>query len=190
MPCSNCLSPNWGILPKYNATASDVPGTQGFREREREGNATREKCTPQQPWDHPEGGFLERRRTEEPKWGNPSLSSEKGWIPSRRLQPVPQRKRRGGQRALSSGRRNCRHFPRSGCKPIPRLPGETRGVPWVTEEMPVTSAEGQPEVEQRSAWWTPKSWPARVPGKHRKNSAGLFEWGRVRGGREWDSPLS
>lgn len=81
------------------------------------------------------GGFLEGRRTEEPKWGNPSLSTEEGWIPSRRLQPVPLRKRIGGQRALSSERKNCRHFPRSGCKPIPRLPGETRGVPWVTEEM-------------------------------------------------------
>ena len=34
------------------------------------------------------------------------------------------------------GKAECKHFPRSGCKPIPHLPGETRGVPWVAEGIP------------------------------------------------------
>lgn len=121
MPCSNCLSPNRGTVPKYNATESDVLGTQSFREGGKRDPGKVHSSTALGPLE--KGGFLEGRRTQEPKWGNPSLSSEEGWIPSRRLQPVPLRKRIGGQRALSSERGIAGTFRGPGASRFPASPG-------------------------------------------------------------------
>lgn len=187
MPCSDCLSLNWGTLPKYNATESDMQGTHCFREG---GKRDREKCAQHQPRDQgvagEGGGDLEGKRTEEPKWGNPSLPSEKGWIPSSRLSQSLLGKRWGGQRAL----RDADTFRGPGASRPPYLSGETRGVPRWLRGSP--AREGQPEAEQSSARWTPKWCPARAPGKHSRSSAGPLEWGRGRVARGWkrDSPPS
>lgn len=77
-----------------------MQGTQGFREGgKRDPGKVRSS-----PASGPSREGVPRREEDtKAKRGNPSLSGGKGWIPSRKLQPVSLRKRRGGQRALSSG---------------------------------------------------------------------------------------
>lgn len=162
-----------------------MQGTQGFREGgKRDPGKVRSS-----PASGPSREGVPRREEDtKAKWGNP-LSSGKGWIPSRKLQPLSLRKRRGGQRALSSGRWNADTFRGRGASRCPTSRGR-QGCPmgdWGDARL----ARGS----MRRSRVLPDEHPSLVRPVPRASTAGAARvlsgggGGEWREGWDWDSPL-